>query len=299
MLIAHISDPHIAGWGRKAYRIAPTAETLAHCIDHINRLAPKPDLAVVTGDITNGGCAEEADRAASLLGELRCPYYIIPGNHDDRSHLWSVFGGRACPARAGAFMSYVIEGHELRLIALDSTRPGAPGGEICASRASWLDQRLAEAKGRPTVIFMHHPPVECGVPETDLDGFLGADMLGDVVEKYPNIERILCGHIHLQAHVRWRGTVVSTAPSTGMRLVLDLTMARPSEFDLAAPGYQLHYWSPQRNLVTHVIQVGEAEGPYPFEERPEPVPASDGQPSGSRPAVTDHDRRRGANAAEE
>jgi len=269
MLIAQMSDTHIAGWGKKAYGIAPTAENLGLCVDHIIQINPKPELVLVTGDITNGGLQEEAERAASFLRHLQYPFFVIPGNHDDRSNLWSVFGKQACPSRVQEFMNYVIEGYDVRLIGMDSTIPGVPGGEICRTRASWLDERLSEAEKQPTVIFMHHPPVKCGVLETDVDGFIGADSFGDVVEKYSNIERIICGHIHLQAYVRWRGTVVSTAPGMGMQLVLDLTLSRPSEFVLEAPGYQLHYWSPEGNLVSHTIYVREIDGPYLFEEYPE------------------------------
>ena len=217
MLIAQLSDTHIAGWGKKAYDIAPTAENLARCVEHINQLKPEPDIVLVTGDITSKGRADEVERSASLFSKLRCPYYVIPGNHDDREALWSAFGGRACPSRSDGFLSYVIEGYDVRLIALDSTIPGEPGGKICEKRASWLDMRLSEAQHQPTVIFMHHPPIKCGVIETDVDGFIGADRLGNVVARYSNIERVICGHIHLLAHARWCGTVVSTAPSMGMQ----------------------------------------------------------------------------------
>lgn len=266
MLIAHISDLHIAGWGKKAYGIAPTAENLANCVAHINQLKPAPDIVLVTGDITYSGLLEEVERTASILAQLRYPFYILPGNHDDRSSLWSVFGGQACPAMDQGFINYVIKGYPIRLIGLDSTVPGEPGGEFCAIRAQWLDDQLAEANGQPTVIFMHHPPVKCGVLETDVDGFIGADWFGDIVEKYPNIKSIFCGHIHLQAHVGWRGTVVDTAPSMGIPLVLDLTLDQPSQFTLDVPGYQLHYWSPEKNLVSHTIYVRETDGPYLFAE---------------------------------
>ncbi|MDH3743016.1 MAG: phosphodiesterase [Hyphomicrobiales bacterium] len=266
MLIAQISDSHIARWGRKTFGIAPMAENLALCVDHINQLDPKPDLVLVTGDITNEGLLEETERAAHLLGKLHCPFYVIPGNHDDRSRLWTVFGGQACPARVDEFIAYVIDGYDVRLIGMDSTMLGAPSGEICDTRAAWLDARLSEAKEQPTIIFMHHPPVNCGVAETNLDGFAGADRLGDIVEKHSNIERLICGHIHLPAHVRWRGTVVSTAPSMGMQLVLDLTLTRASEFILEAPAYQLHHWSSDGPLVTHTVHVRTGDGQYPFEE---------------------------------
>ena len=266
MLIAHISDLHIAGWGKKAYGIAPTAENLACCVDHINQLKPEPDLVLVTGDITYSGLLEEAERAASILSQLRYPFYIIPGNHDNRSSFLSVFAEQACPVKDENFINYVIEGYPLRLIGIDSTVPGEPGGEISKTTAAWLEECLSAAKEQPTVIFIHHPPVKCGVLETDVDGFVGAERFGDIVEKYPNIKSILCGHIHLQAHIGWRGTVIDTAPSMGIPLVLDLTLEQPSQFTLDVPGYQLHYWSPDKNLVSHTIYVRETDGPYLFEE---------------------------------
>jgi 3',5'-cyclic-AMP phosphodiesterase len=267
MLIAQISDTHIPRWGEKTYGIAPMAENLKYCVDHINQCNPKPDVVLVTGDITGAGLIEEAEQAASLLSQLQSPYYIIPGNHDDRSILKSAFGEHACPSGYQDFSNYVIEDYDVRLIAMDSTLPGSPGGEICQTRAAWLDERLSEAKERPTVIFMHHPPIKCGVLETDMDGFVGAELLGEIVEKYTNIEGIFCGHIHLPIHVRWRGTVVSTAPSMGMRLGLDFTLKRPSEFILDAPAYQLHFWTPQMDLITHTVYVREDDGPYSFEKQ--------------------------------
>ncbi len=266
MLIAQISDPHLAGWGKKTFGVAPMAENLARCVAHINQLNPQPDLALVTGDIANDGLQEAYEQAAGILGQLRCPFYVIPGNHDDRARLMATFGEQSCPSASQTFVNYVIEGHDLRLITVDSVIVGAPGGEICADRAAWLDARLNEAKTQPTVIFMHHPPVNFGVPETDIDGFIGAERLGDMVEKHANVERILCGHIHLPALVRWRGTVVTTAPSIGMRLTLDLTLEFPSEFILEEPSYQLHYWSPEKNLITHTVKVRDNERSYPFED---------------------------------
>lgn len=276
MLIAQISDTHIAGQGKKAYGVAPTAQSLEQCVTHINRLTMKPDLALVTGDICYSGTLEEARHAAQLLEALDCPFYVIPGNHDDRDTLWSAFNGTACPSRHEAFFNYVVEGYAIRLIGLDSLLPGQPGGEICPARASWLEHQLAMYPTTPTIIFMHHPPVRCGVLETDQDGFIGTDLLGDVVERYQNIERIVCGHVHLVAHARWRGTVVSTAPSMGMQLGLDLTMELPSEFILDRPGYQLHYWTPQRELITHTVQVDDGSARHPFQEIPETETGSGG-----------------------
>ena len=270
MLIAQISDLHIVGQGKKTYGIAPMGENLSLCVEHINQLSPRPDLVLVTGDITDSGLEEEFQHARDLLDELKIPYYVIPGNHDERTSLLSTFNQATCPTITGSegqnFVNYVIDDFEIRLIALDSTVPGEAGGEFCDLRADWLDQRLSENTEKPTLIFMHHPPVKLGVIETDIDGFVGADELGKIVKKYDNIEGILCGHVHLPTFTRWQGTVVSTAPSIGMRLLLDLTLEQPSQFLLEKPAYQLHYWTAENNLITHLLEVTTSYS-YLFEEQ--------------------------------
>jgi Icc protein len=264
MLIAQISDTHITAPGTLAYGIAPVAENLERCVEHINRFVPRPDLVLLSGDITQAGLPEEFEHAARLLDALQMPYYVIPGNHDDRLALWAAFGGRACPSRAQGFINYVVEGHDIRLIALDSTVPGASGGEICERRAGWLDARLSEDRLKPTLLFMHHPPLKFGVIETDVDGFEGADRLAEVIRKYDNITKIVCGHIHVPANTLWCGTVVCTAPSIAMQLVLDLNR-QCNEFTLEAPAYLLHYWTADENMITFNLNVSSGGGPYPFE----------------------------------
>lgn len=264
MLIAQISDLHIPVQGQKTYGIADMAGNLSICVEHLNLLDPVPDITLITGDITSEALIEEYAYVARILSNLEMPYYIIPGNHDNRGKLWDTFHGDPCPCESGEFIQYVIDDHALRIIMVDSTIDGESGGEICQQRAEWLDKTLAKDKNKPTLISMHHPPVKCGVIETDINGFIGDDRLGDVVEKYGNIEAILCGHIHRPAFTRWRGTVVSTAPSMGMQLVLDLNL-KTEAFVLEAPAYQLHYWTPDHNLVTHTNYLHNCDGPYLFE----------------------------------
>ncbi len=266
MLIAHISDLHIVEAGKQTYNIAPMAENLSRCIEHINQLQPRPDLVLVTGDICNNGSVEQTEHAASILRSFDIPYYLVPGNHDRRENIWKCFGGGACPARSGDFINYVIDDFDKCLIGLDTTWPGNPGGQFCPERASWLDEQLAATNGRPTIIFMHHPPVKCGVLETDEDGFDGVELLKDIVSRHDNIERILCGHIHLPVSAQWCGIQVNSASSTGMLLGLDLSLQLPSQFYLDEPSYLLHYSNDDGLLITHMVSTRNNDGPFSFEE---------------------------------
>jgi 3',5'-cyclic AMP phosphodiesterase CpdA len=262
MLIAHISDTHITPKGSKAYGIAPMAENLSRCIKHINQLEPRPDVVIHSGDVTNAGTPEETRHVAVLLKELHAPVFVVPGNHDFGKVLTTELGKTICPVG-----NYVVDDYPVRLIGMDSTGPGLHGGKVTGEQISWLAEQLAGEHEKPTLIFLHHPPIKCSVLESDADGFIGADLLGEVVAKYSNIERILCGHIHMLTHARWHGTIVTSAPSMGMQLGLDLTMKKESEFLLTEPGYLLHYWTQYEQLITHAVSLEASEGPFLFEEQ--------------------------------
>lgn len=267
MLIAQISDLHISEKGTKAYGIAPTNDNLARTILHINQFEPKINIALITGDVANDCLLKETEHAAKLLEKLNCPFFIVPGNHDNREVLFSVFGSKAIPKMENGFINYVIEDYDVRLIGMDSVKQGSAGGEICHTRLSWLNERLTEQPNKDSIIFMHHPPVKCSVLETDIDGFAGADKFGELIANFSNIKAIICGHIHLPTYSLWNGTIVSTAPSTGMQLGLDLSMEKQSQFYLNEIGYQLHHYTKHQGLISHIIYVRKNnDGPYPFEE---------------------------------
>src|SRR5438874_2027771 len=84
MLIAQITDTHIKPEGVLAYERVDTAGFLARAVDHILHLDPRPDVVLATGDLVDGGTAEEYQRLRRLLAPLPMPVYVIPGNHDDR-----------------------------------------------------------------------------------------------------------------------------------------------------------------------------------------------------------------------
>ena len=259
MLIAQISDIHIVEKNELTLGVAPMGENLKKCVAHINALVPQPDCILLTGDITDKGTPASYQYAADILAELNASVFLIPGNHDNNENLWAAFKDTFCPAPKSDFINYTIDDFAVRMIGMDTSIADAPGGELCPKRLAWLDTELAREPQKPTIIFMHHPPVKCGVLESDQDDFLGADGLGDIIAKYDNIERIICGHIHLPTHTRWRGSIVSTSPSIGIELSLDLTMQKPSGFLLVNPAYQLHHWITHDNLVSHTVQMHDGD----------------------------------------
>ena len=70
MLIAQITDTHIKTDGRLAYRKVDTAANLARCVEHLARLEPKPDIVLMTGDLTDFGRPEEYRLLRRLIAPL-------------------------------------------------------------------------------------------------------------------------------------------------------------------------------------------------------------------------------------
>ena len=257
MLLAQITDTHVRESGAEPDDRYRAAWHLSRAVAHINALAPQPDAVLITGDLVDNGAPAEYSRLRQLLAPLAAPAFLIPGNHDQRENLRAAFADSGYfPVRG--FLHYTVERLPVRLVALDTHVPGQIGGELCAARLDWLAARLGEQPGRPTVIFMHHPPLPTGIERMDRWGLTNAAAFGDVVARHAQIERIVCGHIHRPLFARWRGTVVSTCPATAYQIGLDLNPgAEQLRFTNEPPCCQLHAWSAASGLVTHTTYIGD------------------------------------------
>lgn len=257
MILAQISDMHIQPDGVLTFGEIDTAGHLARTIDHLLEMSPPADAVLVTGDITNDGKPEQYAEVRRLLSRLTVPVYPIPGNHDERTGLRTAFPQLEylCKER---FIQYVVEDHPVRIVALDTVVPGEAHGALCDERLDWLDRTLKAAPDRPTIVMMHHPPVETGIEHMDeMMCLSGTDILADIVQRNPQIERILCGHVHRPIHLRWHGTVVSTMPGTAHQVHLDLKSGAPPRYRLDPPGIQLHVWRPRAGLISHLAFPGD------------------------------------------
>ncbi|WP_043285747.1 phosphodiesterase [Reyranella massiliensis] len=263
MLIAQISDMHIKKTGELLYGRIDTQGYLERAVAHVNALDPRPDIALVTGDLVEGGKPEEYANLKRMLSALRMPFYLIPGNHDARDPLREIFSEHVYLPRGG-FLQYVVEGLPLRLIALDTLVPGKGFGALCPERLDWLDARLGESD-QPTLLYMHHPPFDCGIDAFDAARLNeGAERLAEIVRARGTVERVLCGHVHRPIQVRWAGTMASIAPSTAHQGTLDLRPDAKLSMTMEPPGIALHLWRPPTGLITHLSYIGTYDGPRPF-----------------------------------
>jgi 3',5'-cyclic-AMP phosphodiesterase len=247
-LLVQLSDPHVgADWG-----FGDPVAKLAAAVDSVRELVPAPDAVLISGDLADHATDAEYEQVRELAGQLEAPLYVLPGNHDDRRSLRRHFdlGGAG-----GEPVQYTADVGPLRLVVLDSTRPGEDPGALDADRLAWLEATLAAAPDVPTLLALHHPPLVTGIPAHDMYGLPAADRraLGEVVEAHPQVRRIVAGHVHRTVYAELGGRSVLAAPSTYVQARLELGAEEIRLSDDPA-GFVVHALL-DGELVSHVQPV--------------------------------------------
>ncbi len=255
MLIAQITDFHIGLPGTAMDSQGKTAEHLARAVAHLGALDPAPDAIVCTGDLVDVGHPDEYARLLHLLAPLASPVYVIPGNHDDRDNFRRAFraAGHDYLPESGP-LHYVAQVGPVRIVALDTLVPGTPGGSLDATQLAWLDARLGEAPDAPTLVVQHHPPFRTGIELMDGMGLADIDAEAAVIARHPQVERILCGHLHRDICTRFAGTLAATIASTAHQVQLDLRDPGGLAIASEPPACALHLWRGGA-LVSHTSYI--------------------------------------------
>ena len=215
--IALISDPHTTRGTKEdqpLYRGRFDA-----VIQQVN--AAKVDVAVVTGDLTQGGLATEVADFKQEVGRLTMPVMWVPGNHDvGNKRLPGVATGvtqarvETYESRLGpSFFARTVDG--VRFIGLNSSIFGS-GLPRETEMWSFLDGQMAKPASGPTIVFMHYPPFVHSVDEKDggywdLEPAVRARFLAAL--QRGGVKLLLTGHLHYSLVNRDRGLlIVTTGP---------------------------------------------------------------------------------------
>ncbi|MEO0544196.1 MAG: metallophosphoesterase [Pseudomonadota bacterium] len=208
-------------------------QRLETAISRINDVYADTDLVVFAGDLADRGkYLEPYHDVKDALTRLVPPYALTIGNHDSRESFQAVFGQAHCDDNGFVQSAHNLDG--THVIVLDSMceRPppdgfrGArsPEGEFCEGRLAWLRHRLNEAKGRPTIIILHHPPLQLQIT-SDRMALQNPEPFVDMLVAHGDIRQVISGHIHMTTTAILRkvpfttvaGSFSTTAEDFGLR----------------------------------------------------------------------------------
>ncbi|MDH5529473.1 MAG: phosphodiesterase [Paracoccaceae bacterium] len=262
--IIQISDPHIVPHGQLAYGRVDTAPPLAECVATINRMLPligPIDMAIVTGDLTDFGTAEEYRRFRDIMAQLEVPYQAVPGNHDIRDAMRAAFSDQDWMPKTGA-INWRHDLADLTLIGLDSTVDGASHGHLTEATLAYLREQLSDLKGRPVIVALHHPPFLTGIEKMDIQNLRESRPLAEILSAYTGELKLICGHVHRNIVSIFGGVVCQIAPGTSHAVSMDQRIGAPNCLTKEPGGFLLHEM--RSGLVTHTIPIGQFDGPWLF-----------------------------------
>lgn len=194
MLIAQLSDIHAAPENDNLVRLHQAIDWL---------LAVKPDVLVVTGDLTDDGWREGYEAIADELQRLPCRALLLPGNADDKQVMCASLAQFAQRAADAPLHFYeLFDG--LPVIGVDVTVHGESRGDILPHLA-WLDTALRAAP-QPAMVFLHQHLFASGIAPLDSAMCDGGPELAQLLARLPHPPLALsCGHVHRPASAMFAG----------------------------------------------------------------------------------------------
>lgn len=233
MKLIQVTDPHLRGDGKPVCGLDPAAN-LAKAVADINHHHADADLVVFTGDLSDDGSAASYRLFADLLAPLVPPSRLLLGNHDDRLAFRTVFP--SAPAEDG-FIQSAMRTNAASLLFLDTLDEGTVAGRLCERRLAWLDRRLGEASA-PTLVFMHHPPLDIDMPPLDEVKLADPKAFAGLLARHGNVRHIFAGHVHRLCAGIWNGIAFSTGRGTNHQTA-PLFGAKDFAVGFEAPAYNV------------------------------------------------------------
>jgi len=232
--LIHLTDCHLVPEGDLLFDSDP-AGRLRSAVADINHRHADADLCVLTGDLAHAGDPAAYRLLRAILSDLGVPYQVLPGNHDDRRALAEVFSDLILGADNSLQSFRDLAG--VRLVFLDSVDPGRHSGAFGPARAAWLDAVLSECRDRAAYLFLHHPPLNLGLPRLDQYRILDTGPLEAALRPHRHVRHLFFGHVHRPVAGAWAGIPFTTTKGTHHQNLLDFSHGRENTSSLEPPAY--------------------------------------------------------------
>lgn len=194
-VIAQISDLHLSIHDPRLFE--QFLQVLTQAISH------RPDLLLLTGDLVNDGDQALYDQLFEVLTDTQLPFACLAGNHDvtlelnhhlpfDEREFLPICADSRLPNHHA--ITIALPNHTWQILLINTAQNGRIDGKIHADDLAWLDDNLHAHVS--TIIAMHHHPIAVGSAWIDAHQLQNANELWQIINQYPHVQHIICGHVH-------------------------------------------------------------------------------------------------------
>jgi 3',5'-cyclic-AMP phosphodiesterase len=230
-----ISDSHI-GFALPAN--PDVLGTLNATVDAINALPQQPAFVMHTGDVTHLSKPEQFDVAKSVLGRLKAPVFVIPGEHD-------AIGAEGVKRFTTAFPNpqapdgwWSFDRNGVHFISLVNVLNFETMGVLGTKQLDWLAKDLAAQKADTPIVVFGHVPLYALYPAWGWTTEDGAKAIA-LLKRFSAVT-VLNGHIHQIITQREGNISFATAAATAYPQPAPGTAPAPGPLTVPAPELLSH-----------------------------------------------------------
>jgi 3',5'-cyclic AMP phosphodiesterase CpdA len=215
-----ISDSHI-GFTRPEN--PDVTGTLEKTIDAINAMPVQPSFVVHTGDLTHLAKPAQFDTVKSMLGTLKAPLVVMPGEHDvigSPDAYNAAFANKNAPNGW-----YSFDQNGVHFVVLVNVFNFEIDGKLGQDQLDWVAKDLGAQKTSTPIVVFGHVPLYALFPTWGWTTEDGASVLAEL-QRFDAVT-VLNGHIH-QVIQHTEGNIrFATAASTAYPQPAPGTAAKP------------------------------------------------------------------------
>lgn len=250
--ILQLTDLHVFREPGLRLKGIPTRELFEDVVRHILDSGEAFDYVVITGDHTHDELPESYAAVRQILHPWIDRLWQVPGNHDDRRVLRSVFSDRVS-GTGDERIQFAFSAGEWMCAGLDTHLPGSVSGRLLPDQIEWLRLQIQRHDPARIAVFLHHPPVSIGSVWMDAIGLEGREHLQELLSADSRIRLVCCGHVHHEFHTRFGSAEIVSTPSTGIQFNPE---GNAANFVAAPPGYRIIELT-DAGYTTRVVRLPE------------------------------------------
>lgn len=249
--LVQLSDCHLPERPETDYRGVRADDGVAGLVPAVD--AWRPDLLLLTGDLSEDGSPESYGRLNAILRPLERPMLAVPGNHDRPAEMRVRFPTGACAGSDEEPLA--IAAGAWRIVLLDSTIRGRVEGRVRESDLDWLADWLTCNDTSPVLLALHHQPVPVGSPWIDRYMLRDPDPLLAMIEQHDNVRAVVWGHVHQSFEAAHGAARLLGCPSSAANSLPDTERFSP---DPAGPAARWIELCPDGTLETGLLRATAA-----------------------------------------
>ncbi|MES9975472.1 3',5'-cyclic-AMP phosphodiesterase [Candidatus Thiodiazotropha sp. LNASS1] len=239
--LLQLTDSHLYADPSRCLLGINTLETFDHVLAQALQETGNPDFILATGDLVHDASDSGYKRLLGRLQLTEIPTYCLPGNHDIPGKMKQILN------QDNVHCIPSVQAKGWSLIFLDSTIANSDSGRIDENQLELLGVLLRAHADKHTMICLHHHPVPVGSRWMDTMVLENPDAFFKLIDANPQVQAVLCGHIHQAFDTEYRGVRLMGSPSTCVQFI-----PRVDDFaiDAIPPGYRWMSLQPDGTIRT-------------------------------------------------